>query len=381
MIVNSPRFDLVVVGAGIVGLAHAYQAARAGRKVLVCERSPRAMGASVRNFGMIWPSGQAQGFVQEIALRSRDHWLQVAKGAGLWHNPCGSLHLAYADDEMQVLEEFVQFGASQLDVRLLSRDEIAARYGAVKLDGLRGGLFSSEDVCVDPRQSISEIPAYLQREFGVEFRFNTAVIGWDAGVAKTSRGDVSASHLLVCGGDDFQTLFPETFDSSGLIRCKLQMMRSQPQGADSQLDVMLAGGLTLGHYASFEACPSLPALKQRFARDLPDYKRWGIHVMASQHGTGEITIGDSHEYFNLDSPVPPFDRDEVDSLILDYLNTFLNVPDLKIAQRWQGVYAKHPEKTFFVAHPAEGATVVGGVGGAGMTLSFGLAEKIIKELN
>lgn len=49
------RVDVPIVGAGIMGLADAYVAARSGRKVAVFERNPAAMGASIRNFGMIWP--------------------------------------------------------------------------------------------------------------------------------------------------------------------------------------------------------------------------------------------------------------------------------------------------------------------------------------
>jgi len=48
--VNSIRVDTAIVGAGIVGLAHAYLAAKSGRKVAVFERNPAATGASVRNF-------------------------------------------------------------------------------------------------------------------------------------------------------------------------------------------------------------------------------------------------------------------------------------------------------------------------------------------
>ena len=100
------RYDDIVVGAGIVGLAHAYHLARRGRRVAVFERSRRAEGASVRNFGMLWPIGQPLGEPRCLALRSREIWLQILREAGLPHECCGSLHLAYHEDEAQVIREY-----------------------------------------------------------------------------------------------------------------------------------------------------------------------------------------------------------------------------------------------------------------------------------
>src|SRR5690349_6962939 len=99
-------FDDAVVGAGVIGLAHAFHLARAGRRVVVFERSARACGASIRNFGMLWPIGQPAGSPHKLATRSREIWLEVLTASGLWHDRCGSLHLAYQDDEAQVLREF-----------------------------------------------------------------------------------------------------------------------------------------------------------------------------------------------------------------------------------------------------------------------------------
>src|SRR4051812_11901657 len=101
-------YDDAVVGAGILGLAHAYHLARRGRRVVVVERGERALGASIRNFGMLWPIGQPAGPLRRLALRSLEIWHDVLRESGLWHERTGSLHLAYREDEAQVLAEFAE---------------------------------------------------------------------------------------------------------------------------------------------------------------------------------------------------------------------------------------------------------------------------------
>lgn len=96
--------------------------------------------------------------------------------------------------------------------------------------------------------------------------------------------------------------------------------------------------------------------------------------MVSQNRCGELTIGDSHEYGD---QTDPFDRIEIDEWIKAYLHTFLDAPDLRIATRWHGMYVRHKTEPFVVLHPVPGVTAVTGIGGAGMTLSFGLAEQVV----
>jgi D-hydroxyproline dehydrogenase subunit beta len=135
---------------------------------------------------------------------------------------------------------------------------------------------------------------------------------------------------------------------------------------------MLAAGLTLRHYAAFAEMRSLVALKERVGREMPDYERWGIHVMANQNGLGELVLGDSHVYgAETDGP---FDSDEIDRLVLDYLGKFLRAPDLRIAERWHGIYAKNRRGLLYDPSPAPGVRLFTGLSGMGMTLSFGLAE-------
>jgi len=368
---------VAVVGGGILGLAHAYSAARRGHSVTLFERGSRAAGASIRNFGMVWPIGQPAGDMHNLALRSREIWLDVLEAAKLPYRPDGSLHLAYHEDEAAVLQEFAEIGPrSGYECEWLDAEAVGACSQAVEPRGLQGGLWSSTELTVDPRLVISRLPAFLEA-LGVRAHFGSAVRRIEPPVVETASERYEADHVIVCSGDDFETLFPNVFAASGLARCKLQMMRTPPQPGGWLLGPSLAAGLTLRFYKAFQICSTLTKLRQRVADEKPQYERWGIHVLVSQTADGAITLGDSHEYGLC---VDIFDKAEIDELILREAATFLRLPEPSIAERWHGVYSLHPEKPYFEAEPAPGVRIVTAPGGSGMTLSFGIAERSMERM-
>lgn len=368
----------IVIGAGIVGLATARALAVRGFQVKVFERSHRAVGASVRNFGMVWPIGQPTGALYETALRSRSIWKETCAEAGIWHNENGSLHLAYHDDEWAVLEEFVaENQAVRPAISLLPKKQVREKSAVAVMKGLKGALWSSDELIVDPREAIGKIPAFFQQKFGVEFHFGTAATEAGPGRVRTGNGDWhEADHVFICSGQDFETLYPQLFAEKPLTRCKLQMMRTAAQPA--RLGASLCAGLTLIHYKAFDSLPSLAALRKRFESELPEYLRWGIHVLVSQNGLGEVTIGDTHEYgLHLD----PFERTELNDLVIKYLESFCRLPKPQVVENWHGVYPKLTNGlSWLVEEPEPGITVLNGLGGAGMTLSFGVAEKVVGKI-
>jgi D-hydroxyproline dehydrogenase subunit beta len=367
--------DVAVVGAGIFGLAHALAAASQGLKVVVFERNPHAVGASIRNFGMVWPIGQPSGSLLNRALRSRQIWVEVAAKAGFHADQCGSLHLAYRPDELDVLQEFVETRQdSPYDIVLLTPEQVAEKSPAAVADGLLGGLWSGTEVIVDPREAIAKIPDFLRQAYGVEFNFNTVVTDVSYPNLVAGGKQWTCERLYLCSGTDFETLYPTIYQQSGITKVKLQMLRTVSQPNQWRLGPALCAGLTLTHYTAFAHCASLAALKSRIQTETPYFVEWGIHVMVSQNNLGELTIGDSHEYgLNPD----PFDRVDLNQSILDYFKTFASPPSLDIAQTWHGVYAKIPNQTELVVHPEPGVTIVNAPGGAGMTLAFGLAEEVV----
>jgi len=365
------QIDVAVIGAGIVGLAHALAAARLGLRVAVFERNGYAIGASIRNFGMVWPIGQPQGYLRARGLRSREIWLEMAKEAGFYADNAGSLHLAYHQDELAVIEEFVASENSP-SVALLNPGELTVKSEAVVREGLLGGLWSETEVIVDPREAIVKIPILLQEKYQVQFYFNTVVTSINYPKIEANGQIWRAEKIFVCSGSDFETLYPEIYRESGITKVKLQMMRTTPQSNRWRLGPALCAGLTLTHYSSFAHCPSLEKLKERIKSQTPHFCEWHIHVMMSQNGLGELIIGDSHEY---GMTLEPFDRHFINQYILDYLKSFAKVPNLEIGETWHGIYAKLPGKTEFMAQPEPGVTIVNGLSGAGMTLSFGLGEE------
>lgn len=364
-------YDVIVIGAGIAGLAHAWMAARRRLRVLVLERTPRAEGASIRNFGMVWPIGQPAGERTRIALQSREHWLELGQAGVLDVAPCGSIHLAHHRDEWAVLQEF--HAQSELETRLWSPAEVRDASPLAESRGLLGGLFSPSELRVDPRKASDRIAAWLQEQHGVSFRMGTAVTHVETGLVRVATGETFPSERIVlCCGAEAQALFPEEIAQCGLRRCKLQMLRTVPQAGLPVGTPHLASGLTLRHYRSFEICPSLAGLRARIASEAPELDRLGIHVMASAFPTGEVILGDSHEY---GEDISPFDRTEIDDLILRECRHVFHLSDWSIAQRWSGVYVKHPELEVIERELRPGVQLFTGLGGAGMTMSFGLAER------
>jgi FAD dependent oxidoreductase TIGR03364 len=371
------RRDMIVVGAGIMGLAFAWEAARRGRRVTVLERSPAARGASIRNFGMVWPIGQPAGPRHTVALASRSRWLELRDAGAVWARECGSVHAVRESDEAAVLAEFADRApAVGIACELLPGPEAVRRFPALDR-GIRAALWSPSEVVVDPPRALPAIAGFLAARHGVEFRFGTTVVDVDMPRVRTAAGDaLTADVVIVCGGADFETLFPGLWRASGGRRCRLQMLKTASQPDGWRLGPHVAGGLTLAHYPGFEICPSLPAVKARFAAERPEHAAAGIHVMATQNEAGEVILGDSHDEADVESP---FGSERIDDLILDYAQKMLRLPDWRIAARWQGVYAKPAAGTHFTAEPQPECHVMGSPGGAGMTLSFGIAAAWWRE--
>jgi len=362
--------DLAVVGAGIVGLAHAVHAAERGLSVVVVERDDAAVGASIRNFGHGCVTAQT-GPALRYGRRARADWLRLAGEAGYWAAESGTVVVARAEDELAVLREFAE--RAPLPVRLLDAAGVRA-LAPLDPPDLAGGAHLASDVRVNPREAVPAIAGWLARS-GVRFLWLTSALGWADGQLLTSRGPVEAPRIVVAVGHDVDRLLPDLAEDVGIRRCALQMLRVSSPGGRRFAPAVLTG-LSLLRCSGFAACPSIPALRARFAASAPHLLEADLNLMFTQWPDDLLTIGDTHARAVTH---PPFHDEALDSLLLAEIARLLGVPSLAVRERWRGVYATGPDE-FLVHRPEPGVAVVAVTTGIGMTTAFGLAHEIVAEL-
>ncbi|HIC81429.1 MAG TPA: TIGR03364 family FAD-dependent oxidoreductase [Kiloniellaceae bacterium] len=368
-------FDLAVVGAGIVGLAHVLAAARQGRKVVVIERDARAAGASVRNFGFVTITGQQRGRHWQRALRSREVWAEVAPQARIDVIQRGLLMLARRPEAAAVLEAFAatEMGES---CRLLSAQELRSHHPELNPNPLSLALHSPHELRVESRDALPRLAAWLEERWGVAFRWSTAVRGVDLPRLETDRGPVFAEAAVVCPNADLTTLFAEELAGYRLKPCKLHMLRVDPP-AGYRLPAPVMSDLSLVRYEGYSALAEAAPLRERLLREQGDALSHGIHLIAVQSADGSLVVGDSHHY---DDPPSPFQSEAVDRLILEELTAVTGLQGCSVRERWTGVYPSSDERVVLVEAPREDLRIVIVTGGTGASTAFALGEEVIAGL-
>lgn len=360
--------DVLVIGAGIVGLAHAVHAAARGLRVAVLDRDAHAVGASVRNFGHVCATAQADE-VLDLAMAGRTDWLRMAKEAGLWSRDAGTVVIAQAADELAVLEDLAaQRGR---DVVLLSPAEVRRRLplGCAVV----GGAWFPLDLRVDPRAAVPAIADWLAGQ-GVAFCWSTSLLAIEDDVVRTSRGIVRADRVIVAVGHDVDYLFPDVAAAHGIERCTLHMLEFANPSATS-IDPAVLTGYSMLRYPGFAVSPALDDVRNRLAVEDRPGTQADVNLMFTSRPDGDIVFGDTHEYAGTAGPF----RDEAyDELLLGHARRLFGVRP-RVRRRWQGVYASAAEP-FVIASPAGHVRIVSVTSGIGMTIAFGLARHVTKLL-
>ncbi len=379
------KYDLVIIGGGILGTFHAYHALKLGKEVLQLEKDNFPVGSTIRNFGQVVPSGMS-GQWFDYGVRGLEIYDAIQREFDISVRQNGSVYIASDDDEVQLLHElkchYDHVGYSQ---ELLTAAQIQQKYTAVRGSYAKEALFFGQEVSVEPGVMIRRLQEYLKFKFkGYSLFYDSPVIecaSKDAGVeVVVSDGRrFEADKAVVCNGYEFKLLFKELFETSGQVISKLQMMRTVSL-KNIGLEGNILTGLTIRRYESFEDnCPSFEKLKT--PAHYEELRKYGIHILFKMAPDGSIIIGDSHEYaagtnfddlgFSLDS--------YINELMLQEAERIVSFDVRQIATSWAGFYSQH--KDHILEYDIDDRIHIRTcIGGKGMTASAGYAEHSIREV-
>lgn len=375
---KSSQPKAIVIGAGILGLAYAKSLNEKGYQVNVFERSHKAIGSSIRNFGMVWPIGQPQGVLLNRAMKTRQTWIELCKSAKIWHKQTGSVQLLSNELEMEMGREFLEReGGSRQKLQLLDKIQTRSVMPIAHKQNTLGSIYSGTEIVIESREAIRLLPQFFTETTPIQFHFNTTIIEVTSKKVTTSdKKTYSADIIIICSGYETSLLYPQIYAAAPITISQLNMLRSR---RIQSVIPSVCAGLSFLHYGSYNKLPSTAIYKKWVTENYPKQHYHGIHLLISQNYGNQLTIGDSHDYGDQHDP---FQSDDVDQLIIDYLNDVIDLPELSIAQRWTGQYLKMQNgKSEWFEAAEEGVYIANGPGGAGMTLGFGMAEDTLAGLS
>jgi glycine/D-amino acid oxidase-like deaminating enzyme len=200
-VIRKRTWDVVIVGAGMVGAACAYYATAAGLSVALVDRGPVAGGTTGAGEGNLLVSDKPPGPELELALLSLRLWQGLAAElpGALEYEAKGGLVVASTDEGMTALRALAAeqsahgVGAEEVPPERLA--ELEPHLAA----GLAGGIRYAQDAQVQPALAAAQLIRAARRA-GAELLSGTEVTGMLLGPDGAVRGvRTDRDGQLACG--------------------------------------------------------------------------------------------------------------------------------------------------------------------------------------
>ena len=199
---------VVIVGGGVMGCGLAYHLAHEGwSDVVLLEKAELTSGSTWHAAGQIThsTSSYSLGKCVDYNIDLYSGALEAETGHSVtWHG-CGSLRLAYSEDEMDWLRHTLSVGNSLgFDISLIDSQKIAELHPYYNLDGVLGALHTPNDGHVDP-SGVTQAMATGARQLGVKIIRRcqaTNITQADNGEwhVETPYGTIACEHVVNAGG-------------------------------------------------------------------------------------------------------------------------------------------------------------------------------------
>jgi sarcosine oxidase subunit beta len=346
-------YDVVIVGAGSVGLPLSYYCAKRGLKVLVLDKEASwGRGQNRAAIGGIRATfsdpAKIRICTESLAIVSR---FEEAHGIDIEWRKGGYLFVAYEEEREKAFRDLLAVQrAAGLDIGWVGRDRVSELCPGIELEGLRGGTFSPGDGYASPLKTAVAFHK-LASEAGVEFRFGESVTGLE-----TQHGRVR-----------------RLTTNKGSYDAGLYVDAAGAQGAEI---AAMAGAEIPVHPDCHEGGVTEPV--ERFMEpmlvDIRSDERSGNYYFY-QTNTGQVVF--------CITPKPQLwgtDTDNTSSFLplcaRRMIELYPRLRDLRVRRTWRGMYPMTPDGQPIVGYAREAGNLLLAVGmcGQGFMLGLGLGS-------
>jgi glycine/D-amino acid oxidase-like deaminating enzyme len=342
-------FDLIIVGAGIVGGACAAACARAGLKVLVVDRGPIGGGTTGAGMGHIVVMDDSEAQFALTAF-SRDLWQQLVPQlpADVEYDPCGTLWLAADEEEMtEVRRKQQAYTEHGVRVEVLDEEDIYEAEPNLR-PGLAGGLRVPEDAVLYPPCAARFLLKQATRD-GAEVRTGVTVIKMlpEGGVQLADGSRISAGRSVNATGPWSPTLAP----GLPVRKRKGHLVITDRQPGFIHNQIVELGYLKSAHGASKDS----------------------VAFNVQPRKTGQVLIGSSRQF---DAEETDVDQGILERMLNRALEYMPALGRLSCTRVWTGHRAATPDKLPLIGPSVANDRIWLATGheGLGITTSLGTAS-------
>lgn len=347
------QFDVLIVGAGIVGAACAVELAAAGLHVGVIERDVVGSGATAAGMGhiVVMDEGEAQLLLTHYSQRLWDALVAEAPGQHEYLR-CGTIWVAADAEEMDAVAQKHSLYASY-DIRSTILDASALYACEPNLrPGLAGGLLVPGDSVVYPPRSAALL-LERARAHGTVLMF----------------GHVAG---LVPGG--------VRLDSGTEIRAGAVVLANGSRVAELAADVPVRP--KKGHLAITDRYPGFvrhQLVELGYIKNAHATGGDSVAFNVQPRGSGQILLGSSRQFDDHSSDV---DHAILSRMIMRAQEYLPGIASLHCIRLWTGLRAATPDGLPLIGpHPERaGVWLATGHEGLGITTSLGTAKLLAAQM-
>lgn len=358
--------DVVVVGAGAVGLAIARQFARTGRQVIVLERNSdigqetSSRNSEVIHAGIYYPS---QSLKAKLCVRGKELLYQFCQAYSVEFNRCGKLIVASNPYQIQHLQDLIQQAVANgvTDLSLLSRKELNAMEPEVSAEK---ALFSPSTGIVDSHGFMLALQADLERYDGT--------VLCDSTVSQAHIESDGIRFMVDTGGDESELRTTVLINAGGLGACDFarHIVGLPPEAIPEFYTAR-------GNYF----CYSGPAHFKHLVYPVPEQAGLGIH--ATLDLAGKMRFGPDVEWTN--SLSYEVNEKKLDHFYEAILNYWPSVEKSRLYPGYVGIRPKlsgpgSPSRDFQIQGPADhgcpGLVNLFGIESPGLTAALAIGEYV-----